>query len=127
MKRALACTRSGSARVDIEVDGHMLVAGTVACRRGKSTAPCQYDLLLASLAACTALTLRQFAASRQWPLASLDIYLTLEQGAGGMRVERRLLMTGLDAERQAILLELAGLTPLTLLLGAGMAITTVLA
>ena len=125
MKRALACSTNGYAQVEIDAGGHLLVAAGAA-RRGRSGAPCQYDLLLASLAACTALTLRQFAASRQWPLASLDVYLALEQGASGMRVERRLLMTGLDIERQAILLELAGLTPLTLLLGAGMSITTVL-
>lgn len=118
MTRAIACSKDGAAQVEIEVDGYLLVAG--------SLAPCQYGLLLASLAACTTSTLREFAAARRWPLPSLDIYLALEWGVGGMRIERRLLMTGIDAARQAILLDVAGRTPLTLLLGAGLAISTVL-
>jgi putative redox protein len=116
MKRAIACIGNGSARVDIEVEGRLLAA-----------APDQYDLLLASLAACTALTLHAYAADRQWPLQSLDVYLTLEHGAGGLRITRRLFMTGIDAARQAVLLDLARLTPLTVLLEGCVVMTTSLA
>ena len=44
-----------------------------------------------------------------------------------MRVERRLCMTGIDAARQAVLLDLARLTPLTVLLEGSLSIATVLA
>lgn len=126
MERAIGCIKGASATVEIEVDGHLLAARAAGNTSRDGTLPSQYDLLLASLVACTALTLRQFAADRGWPLESLDVYVTLERGPDGMHVDRMLFVTGLDCERQETLLNLARMTPLTVLLGRGMSISTIL-
>ena len=124
MERGIACIKGASAQVDIEVDGHLLAADASASAAG--VAPSQYGLLLASLAACTALTLGQFAAARQWPLEALDVYLTLEREPDGMHIDRMLFVTGLDRQCQEELLHLAHQTPLTLILGRSMPINTIL-
>lgn len=123
MERGIACVKGASQKVNIEVGGYLLAAEAPGIG---ARAPNQYEILLASLGACTALTLRQFAASRHWPIESLDVYLELERDEEGMRVNRMLLVTGVDRECQEVLLDLARLTPLTRLLGAGMSIATIL-
>jgi len=128
MERAIVCMRSGTDQVDIEVDGHLLVAadpGGGASEQGRS-APSPYGMLLASLGACTAFSLRQCAARQNWPLESLDIFLTLSHDACGLYVERMLLITGVDRACQQALLDHASQTPLTVLLGTCMRISTTL-
>jgi len=127
MERAIACMRNGVGQVDIEVDGHLLVAAEPGYSlEPGSAAPSPYGMLLASLGACTAFSLRQCASRQRWPLESLDIFLTLSHEACGPHVERMLLITGVDRDCQQALLEHAGRTPLTVLLGACMRISTTL-
>jgi hypothetical protein len=54
------------------------------------------------------------------------VYVTLEREPEGVHVDRMLFGTGLDRARQQVLLNLASGTPLTLLLGSGMSISTIL-
>lgn len=126
MERGIACIKGGSHRVDIEVDGHLLIADMSARHGDSGAAPSEYELLLASLGACTAFTLGRFAVSQQWPLESIDVYMTLVREPGGMHIERMLFVTGIDRACQEVLLELARNTPLTLLLKAGLPISTIL-
>ena len=127
MERAIACMKRGTAQVNIEVDGHLLVAAEPGwAADGCGSAPSHYGMLLASLGACTAFSLRQCAQREHWPMASLDIFLTLSHETRGLHVERQLLITGVDRACQQALLDHAGLTPLTVLLGASMRISTML-
>ncbi|HZG33310.1 MAG TPA: OsmC family peroxiredoxin, partial [Sphingopyxis sp.] len=48
-------------RTDIDVGGHRLVADEPPALGGGAVGPAPYDLLLASLGACTAITLRMYA------------------------------------------------------------------
>lgn len=43
---------------------------------GDDTGPNPYDLLLAALGACTAMTLRMYAAQKQWSLTDVEVTLT---------------------------------------------------
>jgi putative redox protein len=111
----------------IEVGGHAITADEPAKLGGADVGPAPYDLLLASLGACTAITLRMYADHKGWPLASLDVDLRLVGIPDDRRIERTLAPVGLDAEQAARLAEIAEKTPVTLTLKGGIAIHTELA
>lgn len=114
-------------RTEIEVDGHRIVADEPPALGGANAGPAPYDLILAGLGACTAITLRMYADRKQWPLESLDVALRLTGGKDDRRIERTLTIAGPDAEQQARLADVAERTPVTLMLKGGIAIDTRLA
>lgn len=114
-------------RTEIEVDGHRIVADEPPALGGAGAGPAPYDLILAGLGACTAITLRMYADRKQWPLESLDVALRLTGGKDDRRIERVLTIEGLDADQQARLADVAERTPVTLTLKGGIAIDTRLA
>lgn len=110
-------------RTHIDVGGHALVADEPAELGGQGAGPAPYDLILAGLGACTAITLRMYADRKGWPMESLDVELRLS-GKEERRIERVLHVTGLDDEQQVRLAEIAERTPVTLTLKGGIAIDT---
>ena len=59
---------------EIQAGRHVLIADEPA-GVGDDLGPTPYDLLLASLGACTAMTLRLYAAHKGWPLAEVSVEL----------------------------------------------------
>lgn len=110
----------------IEVSGHALTGDEPARNGGADAGPAPYDFVLAGLGACTAITLRMYADRKQWPMDSVEVALQLTRGDdGAMQIKRSLHFEGaLDAEQTARLLEIAGKTPVTQTLRAGMQIDT---
>ncbi|WP_454651007.1 OsmC family protein [Bradyrhizobium liaoningense] len=85
-----------------------------------SPGPNPYDLLCASLAACTAMTVRFQARRRQLPLERVEVGVSFRHGPPGERdsFERTLVLQGeLDVQQRAFLLEAANLCPVGELLG----------
>ena len=79
-----------------------------------SPGPNPYDLLSASLAACTAMTVRFQAKRQKLPLERVEVGVSFHHGAEGQRdsFERTLVLEGeLDAQQRAFLLEAANLCP----------------
>lgn len=111
-------------RVDIASRTHRLVADEPVQRGGTDAGPAPYDLLLAALGACTALTLRMYADRHDWAIETLDVGLRIVAGEEGNRIERTLHVTGVDAAARARLAEIAERTPVTLSIRAGMPIDT---
>ncbi|MBA4110342.1 MAG: osmotically inducible protein C [Leptothrix sp. (in: Bacteria)] len=109
----------------IEVGGHALVSDEPQALGGANAGPAPYDLLLASLGACTAITLRMYADRKAWPLESVEVGLHFSRGEDGAgKIDRTLSIAGLDDEQAARLLDIAERTPVTLTLKGGVPIHT---
>ena len=111
-------------RTEIEVGGHRLVSDEGAKLGGADAGPAPYDLVLAGLGACTAITLRMYADRKQWPLESVEVRLKTVREGDILRIERTLVIAGLDGEQKARMADIAERTPVTLSLKNGMPIRT---
>ncbi|PMQ02615.1 hypothetical protein DyAD56_23445 [Dyella sp. AD56] len=82
---------------------------------GKGTGPAPFDYYLASLAACTAITLRMYAERKGWELGEFRAELQLDRDdEGRLHVMRTLHATGpLTDEQWDRLLEIVANTPVT--------------
>jgi putative redox protein len=101
--------------------GHQLVADEPAAIGGADSGPTPYDLLLAGLGACTAITVRMYAQRKGWPLRQITVRLRLhgkdcadcETRTGQMdQIERELQFEGeLTDSQRARLLDIAERCP----------------
>lgn len=124
--RASVSSAETAYRQDIRSGHHTLVADEPAHAGGADAGPAPYELLLASLGACTAITLRMYAERKQWTLGRLTVELQLlKNKEGETRIDRQLASdAALDDAQWQRLLEIAEKTPVTLTLKAGATIQT---
>ena len=129
MLLARAAAKQAEARysVNIRAGHHDLVADEPLSAGGGDKGPSPFALVLAGLAACTAITLRMYAERKNWPLTGLGIELQYFREDRSFRIERVLHVEGnLDVEQRARLADIAERTPVTLALKAGATIHTTL-
>lgn len=62
-------------RTEVDVGGHHLVVDEPVPVGGTDAGPSPYEMLLAALGACTAMTLRLYADRRKWPLERVRVSL----------------------------------------------------
>lgn len=108
----------------VQAGGHLLPADEPISLGGTGTGPSPYQLLLAALGACTAMTVRMYADHKGWPLERVAVRLRHEKvhaedcaacetpGAKIDRIARELLLDGpLDEAQRQRLLEIAHKCP----------------
>ena len=117
-------TGQGRFQQEIRVGEHRLIADEPAEVGGLDSGPGPYDLLLAALGACTAMTLRLYAERKALPLDSVTVRLTHSKiyaadcancnTKEGMldRIDRAISLSGnLDDSQRARLMEIADKCP----------------
>ncbi|HWE05582.1 MAG TPA: OsmC family protein [Rhizomicrobium sp.] len=125
MARAQAKIGTVDYRTTITAGRHELIADEMPTLGGGDAGPVPYELLLASLGACTAITLRMYAERKKWPLETVEVSLHYERKGDVQRIERTLRFTGaLEESQRARLADIAERTPVTLTLKGGLPITT---
>jgi len=111
-------------RTEIEVGGKSVVVDEPASLGGGDAGPTPYDMILGSIGACTAMTVRMYADRKGWPLESVTVRLRQArsyqqdcedcdaQALPGITIERELVMEGaLDDEQRERLAQIADRCP----------------
>jgi len=109
----------------ITTGAHSLTSDEPTALGGADAGPAPYDLLLASLGSCTAITLRMYAARKEWPLEEVTIDLAHYKEDEKSKITRKIWLEGdLDETQRARLADIAERTPVTLTLKNGADIAT---
>lgn len=66
-------TTGAGLRTDVRVRGHQVIADEPPAAGGTDTGPSPYELLIASLAACTSVTARMYADRKGWALDGIEV------------------------------------------------------
>ena len=129
---AVTVTETGVGRFQVEVmaGGAAFLADEPVAAGGLGSGPNPYDLLASALGACTAMTLRLYAARKGWPLERVTVRV-LHTRFGLQRRDRFAreitLLGRLDADQTRRLLEIADRCPVHRTLEQGSEIISVLA
>jgi putative redox protein len=115
-------------RIELKsASGNTVIADEPESNGGKDLGFAPKELLAASLAACTAATLRMYADRKGWDLTEAKVDVELEWNAGENKTEikRRVELSGnLDETQRARLLTIANSCPLHKILTHPIAIAT---
>lgn len=110
--------------MEVAVGEHRLVADEAKAIGGMETGPAPHEFLLVGLGACTAMTVKLYAARKQWPLEHIAVRLsrrkikaadcpdcTTTEGEVEEMTREITLEGPLDAEMRARLLDIANKCP----------------
>jgi len=117
MGERITCRTVGGHRVEATNGTSSVVLDLPTVDGGEGHGLGGHETLLAALGGCTAMTLKVYAARKQWPLEGVEVTLAYEKAAVGApeaknRIEVAVRVLGpLDAEQQAKLLEIAKKCP----------------
>jgi putative redox protein len=123
---ASTSTAEPAYRVDVRAGAHGFVADEPATAGGGDEGPTPLGLLLSALAACTAMTLRMYAARKDWVPMTVDVTARYNvDEAGAKTIERTITLSpGPSTDQRQRLAEIAERTPVTLAIRGGTPITT---
>jgi putative redox protein len=118
----------GKVAFNITVGTHTFAADVNAELGGDDLGPSPHDLFDASLAACTALTVKLYAAHKAWPLDDVQVAIERDnsrEAAGHYKLTRKVHFAGaLDAEQRVRLLEIANKCPIHKLMHSEIEVVT---
>ncbi len=127
MAHATADIGTTNYAVSLLAGHHALSSDEASAAGGRDAGPSPHELLCASLAACTAITLRMYAQRKNWTLRAVHVDVRLHSEGKEHSINRRLRLEGdLDEAQRARLADISERTPVTLALKQGAPITTLL-
>ncbi|MCB9964881.1 MAG: OsmC family protein [Rhodospirillales bacterium] len=99
--------------VSIDVSGHHLKGDEPVDAGGGNLGPAPYDLLLAALGECTAMTVRWYAIQKDWPLEKVEVDLTFQKidKVGVFEKQVRVYGPDLSEEQRQKLIDVAAKCP----------------
>lgn len=123
-------TRAGKFQVEVTAAGSKFFVDEPVEVGGQGSGPTPYDLLASALGACTAMTVRLYAARKAWPLESVVVRVLHRREGLDIkdRFARELVLEGdLTHEQRKRLLDIANRCPVHQTLERGSDVITVLA
>src|SRR3954471_10649312 len=77
-------------------EGNKIIADEPLAHGGGNAGFTPSELMSASLAACTSITLRMYADRKHWPLETVDVHITFERNTGenATAIQRKITLTG---------------------------------
>lgn len=92
-------------RVTLRSGKHEFAGDEPLAKGGGDTGPAPDELLEASLASCTAVTVRMYADRKQWPVDTIDVTVNLERVDGKTIFTRKISISGNvnDAQKERML------------------------
>jgi putative redox protein len=81
--KATARRENGRFKHDVEIRDHSLVADEAEDHGGEDTGPNPQELLAASLASCTAITMEMYADRKGWDIGELEVNVNYEPAQRG--------------------------------------------
>jgi putative redox protein len=113
-------------RQSVRCGRHEMIADERPVRGGADAGAMPFEYLLASLGACTSITLRMYAERKGWNIGAVAVSLALRQAKEGTRsIERRVTVSvALTAEQHEKLADICEKTPVTLAVKSGLAVRT---
>ena len=112
--RAVARRQNGSFQHRIEMRNHWLTADEPEEDGGDDAGPSPQDLLAASLASCTAITIEMYANRKGWPIGDVAVdvdYEPAQRGSPTKFVMKVLLPKELPEEQRERLMQIAAKCP----------------
>lgn len=99
--------------VSISVSGHTLRGDEPISFGGGNLGPAPYDMLLAALGECTAMTVRWYALQQKWPLEKVEVKLSHQKINKVDTFEKQVIVHGdqLTPEQHQKLVEVAAKCP----------------
>ncbi len=115
----------------IQLASHELIADEPESKGGKDKGPNPYQLLLASLGSCSAITLRMYAQNKKWDIGSVNVKLNLAQLQKENEkitvIVRKISLSGnLSQEQRERLLAVAKVCPVAKILTGNIEIESIL-
>jgi putative redox protein len=106
-------TRESAYAVSITVSGHTLKGDEPISFGGRNLGPAPYDLLLAALGECTAMTVRWYAIQQKWPLEKVEVKLSHQKVDKVDTFEKQVIVHGdeLTPEQRQKLIDIAAKCP----------------
>jgi putative redox protein len=113
-------------RVELRAGTHELLADEPTGSGGGDLGPTPFGLVVSGLAACTAMTLRMYAARKGFELSTIDVDVRYDvaDGGGATIVRTITVPADLPADQRERLADIAERTPVTVALRGGTPITT---